>query len=66
MTDPIKPNNMKKFITLSLVLLSTLILKAQNPVTWSFSAKKLDDKTYEVHMTANIQSGWHVFSQTQP
>jgi hypothetical protein len=57
---------MKKFIALPIILLSTLILKAQNPVTWSFSAKKLDDKTYEVHMTANIQSGWHVFSQTQP
>jgi hypothetical protein len=57
---------MKKFLALPFILFSALVLKAQNPVTWSFSAKKLDDKTYEVHMTANIQSGWHVFSQTQP
>lgn len=57
---------MKKFIALPILLLSALVLKAQNPVTWSFSAKKIDDKTYEVHMTANIQSGWHVFSQNQP
>jgi hypothetical protein len=57
---------MKKFLALSVILLSALVLKAQNPVTWSFSSKKIDDKTYEVHMTANIQSGWHVFSQTQP
>lgn len=37
-----------------------------NPVSWTFSAKKTSDKTYEVHMTANIQSGWHIYSQTQP
>jgi thiol:disulfide interchange protein DsbD len=24
------------------------------------------DKTYEVHMKATIQSGWHLYSQTQP
>ena len=37
-----------------------------NPVVWAFTAKKLADKTYEVHLTANIQSGWHLYSQTQP
>ena len=41
-------------------------MNAQNPVSWSFSAKKVDDKTYEVHMTANIQPGWHLYSQNQP
>lgn len=41
--------------------------KAQlNPVTWAFSAKKISDKTYELHITASIQSGWHLFSQVQP
>lgn len=37
-----------------------------NPVTWSFTAKKTADKTYEVHLTAAIQSGWHLYSQIQP
>ena len=37
-----------------------------NPVTWSFSAVKLSDKMYEVHMKATIQPGWHLYSQTQP
>ena len=23
-------------------------------------------KTYEIHMTATIQTGWHLYSQTQP
>lgn len=37
-----------------------------NPVTWSFSAVKLSDKMYEVHMKATIQPGWHLYSQNQP
>jgi hypothetical protein len=57
---------MKQFITLALVLLTTVALKAQNPVSWSFSAKKISDKTYEVRMVATIQPGWHLYSQTQP
>jgi hypothetical protein len=57
---------MKRFLLLSLVLAFAVSLNAQNPVSWSFSAKKVDDKTYEVHMTANIQPGWHLYSQNQP
>ena len=57
---------MKRFTLLALIVFSTLALKAQNPVSWTFSAKKIDDKTYEVRMTANIQSGWHLFSLQQP
>jgi hypothetical protein len=49
-----------------MILLGSLAMKAQNPVNWSFTAKKIADKTYEVHMTATIQSGWHLFSQNQP
>lgn len=37
-----------------------------NPVSWTFSAKKTADKTYELHLTAIIQSGWHLYSQAQP
>ncbi|HEY9364629.1 MAG TPA: protein-disulfide reductase DsbD domain-containing protein [Chitinophagaceae bacterium] len=37
-----------------------------NPVSWSFNAKKIADKTYEVRLTANMQSGWHLYSQNQP
>ena len=57
---------MKKIITLFSVILSALILKAQDPVSWAFTSKKLADKTFEIHMTATIQSGWHLYSQTQP
>lgn len=57
---------MKKWMTLGVVLLVAIALKAQNPVSWTFEAKKIADKTYEIHLTATIQSGWHVYSQTQP
>jgi hypothetical protein len=59
-------NNMKRILTIALVLMSALMTKAQNPVSWAFTAKKTGDKTYEVHMTATIQAGWHLYSQVQP
>ena len=35
----------------------------ENPVTWSYSAKKISDKVYEVHMTATIAPRWHLYAQ---
>lgn len=36
------------------------------PVRWNYSGKKIADKNYEVHITATMQNGWHLYSQTQP
>ena len=58
---------MKKTFALCLILMATLAGKAQlNPISWNFTAKKVADKTYEIHMTATIQNNWHLYSQTQP
>jgi len=59
---------MKKIIFGLLLMTTAGIVHAQvlNPVQWSFTSKKTGDKTYELHLTANIQSGWHLYSQTQP
>lgn len=58
---------MKRIIVSFLVLLVTIGAKAQlNPVSWSFSVKKIGDKTYEIHMKATIQQRWHLYSQSQP
>lgn len=60
---------MKKFLFTLLIMTSMAASNAQlglNPVTWTFSATKVADKTYEIHMKAVIQSGWHLYSQTQP
>jgi hypothetical protein len=57
---------MKRTIILGLITIVAISLKAQNPIAWTFSSKKIGDKKYEIHMTATIQSGWHLYSQTQP
>jgi hypothetical protein len=59
---------MKKVTSVVFVTLFALAAQAQllNPVSWDFSIKKIADKTYEVHLKASMQSGWHLFSQTQP
>jgi len=57
---------MKKILVMALVVLTASLVKAQNPVSWSFTAKKVGDKLYEVHMKATIQTSWHLYSQTQP
>jgi len=57
---------MKKTIPIAILLLCSnfLFAQIQNPVTWSTTSKKIDSKTYEVHVTANIDKGWHIYSQT--
>jgi hypothetical protein len=59
---------MKKSVLIALLVLGSVAAKAQllNPVTWSFSAVKVSDKVYEIHMKATIQNGWHLYSQNQP
>ena len=49
-----------------LISLASVVQAQLNPVSWTFSAKKINSKTYEVHMTAIMQSGWHLYSQNQP
>ena len=63
-----KKINMKKIILGSILLLLSGLASAQmiKPVIWTFTAKKIDAKNYEIHLIANIQSSWHLYSQTQP
>lgn len=35
-------------------------------VKWNFTAKKLSGDKYELHMTATVPSGWHIYSQNTP
>lgn len=57
---------MKKYLLLTLslaVMTMTSVFAQEKPVSWTFSAKKIADKTYEVHLTANITGDWHLYSQ---
>lgn len=58
---------LKRLFFLALIIPAALTATAQlNPITWSFTATKVADKTYDVHMKATIQSSWHLYSQSQP
>lgn len=35
-------------------------------VQWSFTSKKMADSLFEIHLTAKIEKGWHLYSQMQP
>ena len=35
----------------------------ENPVQWAYSATKLADKTYELHITATLEGNWHIYAQ---
>ena len=49
-----------------MVLVLGLLVSAQSPISWTFTAKKLGTNTYEIHMTASIENHWHLYSQVQP
>ena len=56
----------KKFTTLFTTLVFFLtVANAQfdNPVKWIYTAKKIAAKTYEIHITANIDGNWHLYAQ---
>lgn len=59
---------MKKIFFALFLIFSSQVLFAQvlNPVNWTVTSKKIKDKTYEVHMTATINKGWHIYSQSTP
>jgi len=55
-----------KTIMLGLFLCAVTMAFAQDPVHWNYSLKKIDAKNYEVHATATMDAGWHIYAQTQP
>jgi hypothetical protein len=58
---------MKKISLILLAIFTTGIAFAQaDPVSLSFTSKKLSDNVYEVRITASLDKGWHMYSQSQP
>ena len=37
--------------------------QSNKQVNWTFTTKKIADKTYEVRMTANIKGDYHIYAQ---
>ena len=55
---------MKKLILLWLCLFSLqAFAKIDTPVHWKFASTKIDQDKYAVSFTADIDNGWHLYSQ---
>jgi len=57
---------MKKGLLVSFLLFtvfSTLNAQIESPVKWDYSAKRVSDKMYELHITANLDGNWHIYAQ---
>jgi hypothetical protein len=54
---------MKKLMITLVAFLVVFTASAQK-IKWTFTAKKLSADKYEVHLTAALPAGWHVYSQT--
>ena len=58
-------NLLKIGVAILLVIASTYTVQAQieNPVKWSYTAKKISADVYELYITATIQAKWHLYAQ---
>jgi thiol:disulfide interchange protein DsbD len=51
-------------LSLLVTMISAVTLaQSSKEVKWSFSSKKIADKTYEVVLTAVVNGNWHIYSQ---
>ncbi|WP_194768158.1 protein-disulfide reductase DsbD domain-containing protein [Tamlana sp. I1] len=58
---------MKKLVLIAALVISTFgFTQIHNPVNWKTSVEKVSDSEYELIATANIQGGWHLYSQSVP
>ena len=57
----------KRILTLlAFVLGISVFAQAQDPVIWSYSAKKKSANTYEVVLSARLDDAWHIYSVYTP
>jgi len=49
-----------------LVLQVSVFAQSDKKVNWTFVAVKKEKNQYEIRLTANINPGWHLYSQQQP
>lgn len=56
---------MKKTILFFFLLFffAAAFAQMENPVKWTYTAKKIKGDVYELHMTAILEPKWHIYSQ---
>ncbi len=48
---------------LTLAFFGAANAQIENPVKWTYTAKKIKADLYELHMTAVLDGKWHIYSQ---
>ena len=48
---------------LSFFFVAAATAQIENPVKWSYTAKKISDKVYDVYVTATLSPKWHIYAQ---
>src|ERR1700704_1804384 len=56
---------MKRIVLFASFLVASITCLAQSDkmVKWTYTINKIADKTYEIHMTANISGDFHMYAQ---
>ncbi|WP_153800545.1 protein-disulfide reductase DsbD domain-containing protein [Foetidibacter luteolus] len=58
---------MKYLFTFILILLAGITFgQVEDPVQWSYTARKKADNLYELVVTATLPKPWHIYSQSTP
>lgn len=55
-----------KLLLAGTIACTSIIGKTQAQVHWEYSYEKIANDIFDIHLTATIQAGWHVYSQVQP
>jgi thiol:disulfide interchange protein DsbD len=53
----------KKFFIFLILLSTAASAQLKVPVKWTFTVNTLQSAEYELIFTANIEKGWHLYSQ---
>lgn len=48
---------------LSLFFVAAVSAQIENPIKWAYTAKRVSDKTYDIYVTAVIDTKWHLYAQ---
>jgi hypothetical protein len=51
------------FFTAFIFFVQSASAQIENPVNWTYTAKKISAKSYELHITATIADKWHIYAQ---
>lgn len=55
--------NIKRTISVLLMLVACTVFAQDSPVKWTFSSSKTNDSTAILYLKAVMQPGWHVYAQ---